>query len=128
MICRTTNSLWSTSPATSSRVGNQTRTIPVWRLDSGTGWKINSAELHDTARRIVHLRKLYNIRHGWTPDEDTLPERFLAEPLSEGASAGATLSRPHLQALIGEYNRQRGWSPEGWLSPVLIETVLPPIC
>ena len=97
-------------------------------LELVTGWKINSAELHDTARRIVHLRKLYNIRHGWTPDEDTLPERFLAEPLSEGASAGATLSRPHLQALIGEYNRQRGWSPEGWLSPVLIETVLPPIC
>lgn len=80
-----------------------------------TGWPIDATELKATARRIVNLRKWYNIRHGWTPDEDTLPERFLTEALPEGASAGATLTRQHLADLICEYNLQRGWTREGWM-------------
>ena len=80
-----------------------------------TGWSIDSNELQQTAQRIVQLRKWYNIRHGWTPAEDTLPLRFLNQPLTDGASAGATLTTEHLQALIAEYNIQRGWGTEGWL-------------
>ncbi len=80
-----------------------------------TGLPINAAELHLTATRIVHLRKWYNIRHGWTPAEDTLPERFLREPLPDGASAGATLTADHLRRLIAEYNTQRGWGLAGWI-------------
>ncbi len=80
-----------------------------------TGWPIDSSELHEIAERIVRLRKWYNIRHGWTPAEDTLPKRFLSESLPDGASAGATLTAEHLQRLIAEYNTQRGWSTEGWL-------------
>lgn len=80
-----------------------------------TGWPVTSNELRNTASRIVSLRKWYNIRHGWTPAEDTLPERFLTEPLADGASAGATLTRVKLSELIAAYNNQRSWSPEGWL-------------
>ena len=80
-----------------------------------TGWSIDASELHEIAARIVRLRKWYNIRHGWTPVEDTLPQRFLSEPLPDGASAGATLTAEHLQQLIAEYNTQRGWSVDGWL-------------
>jgi len=79
------------------------------------GWSIDSHELQLTAQRIVQLRKWYNIRHGWTPAEDTLPQRFLTQPLPDGASAGATLTAEHLQVLIAEYNSQRGWGIEGWL-------------
>lgn len=86
-----------------------------------TGWSIDAAELKETARRIVNLRKWYNIRHGWTPSEDTLPERFLTHSLPDGASAGATLTREHLGQLIAEYNIQRGWSREGWLPSEQIE-------
>ncbi|RLS53172.1 MAG: aldehyde:ferredoxin oxidoreductase [Planctomycetota bacterium] len=81
-----------------------------------TGWSVNADELHQTAQRIVQLRKWYNIRQGWTPSEDTLPARFLSEPLESGSSAGATLSAAHLQQLIIEYNHQRGWDSAGWLS------------
>src|SRR5690606_5873653 len=41
-----------------------------------TGWDVTSAELARTAERIVAAKKWYNIRQGWTPDEDTLPRRF----------------------------------------------------
>lgn len=81
-----------------------------------TGFEISPEEMKVTARRLVTARKLFNIRQGWTPDEDTLPERFLAEPLGSGESSGAVLDRPQLQKLITVYNEARGWSAEGWVS------------
>ncbi len=88
-----------------------------------TGWDVTADELSQIARRIIHAKKLYNIRQGWTPDEDTLPPRFLTEKLSDGASAGASLSKEQLVALIKLYNRSRGWSDDGWLTASLEEAI-----
>lgn len=79
------------------------------------GWSVDAHELQTTARRIVQLRKWYNIRHGWTPNEDTLPARFLEQPLTGGASSGARLTTERLRELIAAYNTQRGWTVEGWI-------------
>ena len=81
-----------------------------------TSFEFSSDELTTTARRLVTARKLFNIRQGWTPDEDTLPARFLEEPLGTGASSGAVLNRERLGSLIAVYNQARGWSSEGWIS------------
>ncbi|MDA1214453.1 MAG: aldehyde:ferredoxin oxidoreductase, partial [Planctomycetota bacterium] len=83
-----------------------------------TGWNVTAAELKTTAERIVTAKKLYNIRQGWTPAEDTLPKRFLSEALPEGASKGAALSSDNLQRLIRQYNLFRGWTPEGFVRPI----------
>src|SRR5205807_2556141 len=40
-----------------------------------TGWDVTADELRGAARRIVTAKKLYNLREGWTPAEDTLPRR-----------------------------------------------------
>jgi len=78
-----------------------------------TGWNVDGDELQSTARRIVELKKQYNIEQGWTPEEDTLPERFLSSTLEQGESAGATLPRERLQRLIRAYNLARGWTADG---------------
>ena len=80
-----------------------------------TGFEFSREEMQFTARQLVTARKVFNIRQGWTPEEDTLPERFLAEPLASGASSGAVLDRERLAGLIAVYNEARGWSPEGWV-------------
>jgi aldehyde:ferredoxin oxidoreductase len=85
-------------------------------LQAVTGWDVTAAELQAVARRIVHLRKAFNIREGWKPSDDTLPERFLVEALPDGASAGARLSRERLAEMIRSYNLARGWTEEGYLS------------
>ncbi|MEX1230613.1 MAG: aldehyde ferredoxin oxidoreductase family protein [Planctomycetaceae bacterium] len=84
-------------------------------LELITGWDVTAEELKKTAERIVRAKKLYNIRQGWTPAEDTLPKRFLSEALPEGASQGASLSSEALQRLIRQYNLLRGWTAEGYL-------------
>jgi aldehyde:ferredoxin oxidoreductase len=78
-----------------------------------TGWDVTADELRTVARRIITAKKLFNIREGWTPAEDTLPKRFLSEGLPDGASAGAALPRERLQAMIRAYYAARGWDAEG---------------
>jgi len=78
-----------------------------------TGWDVTADELHAAARRVVTAKKLFNIREGWTTAEDTLPKRFLSEGLAAGASAGATLPRERLAAMIQAYYAARGWDQDG---------------
>jgi aldehyde:ferredoxin oxidoreductase len=78
-----------------------------------TGWDVSADELRATAARIVAAKKLFNIRAGWTPAEDTLPPRFLRGALSDDPAA--RLTREQLAAAIAAYNTARGWSPEGWI-------------
>jgi len=78
-----------------------------------TGWDVTAEELRTVARRIVTAKKLYNIREGWTPAEDTLPKRFLSEELPSGASAGAVLPRERLQEMVRAYYTARDWDPQG---------------
>jgi len=78
-----------------------------------TGWDVSAEELQATAQRIVAAKKKFNIQAGWTPEEDTLPERMLRQPLEDDSQA--RLSSERLQGLIRAYNIARGWTPEGWL-------------
>jgi aldehyde:ferredoxin oxidoreductase len=79
-------------------------------LRSVTGWDVSADELRETAARIVSAKRDFNLRAGWTPAEDTLPERFLDSPLPNDAAAH--LSRERLDALVAEYHRQRGWATD----------------
>jgi aldehyde:ferredoxin oxidoreductase len=78
-----------------------------------TGWDVSAEELRATAARIVTAKKRFNISAGWTPAEDTLPDRMLRDALPEDARA--QLSPERLAALVEAYNRARGWTAEGWL-------------
>ena len=75
-------------------------------LQSVTGWDVTADELRETAARIVAAKREFNLLAGSTPEEDTLPERFLDSPLPNDAMA--LLSRERLEALVAEYRRQRG--------------------
>ena len=47
-----------------------------------------------TARRIVLAKRLFNLREGWTREEDWLPDRFLSESLELESGRTATLTAP----------------------------------
>jgi len=73
-----------------------------------TGWDVEATELRETARRIIAAKQQFNLLAGWTPEEDTLPERFLDTPLPGDPTA--VLTSDNLRALVAEYHRQRGWT------------------
>jgi aldehyde:ferredoxin oxidoreductase len=74
-------------------------------LRAVTGWDATAHELRETARRIVAAKRHFNLLAGWTPAEDTLPDRFLNTPLPDDPAA--SLSRTRLNELVAEYHRQR---------------------
>jgi aldehyde:ferredoxin oxidoreductase len=74
-------------------------------LRAVTGWDVTTDELRDTARRILAAKREVNLLAGWTPEEDTLPDRFFDDPLPEDPAA--VLTRERLQELVAEYHRQR---------------------
>jgi len=82
-----------------------------------TGWETSPQELRETAGRIVTAKKQFNILAGWTPDEDTLPDRMLRQPLPEDARA--QLSPERLATLVQAYNTARGWTAQGWISEIV---------
>lgn len=70
----------------------------------------SSQEVLQTGERINNLVRLFNLREGLVPQEDSLPKRFLSEPLKEGPSRGRTVD---IESLRKEYYLVRGWDEEG---------------
>ena len=86
-----------------------------------TGFDAMADDMRRCARRIVEMKKRFNIQAGWTPEEDTLPERFLTQSLSDDPAA--CLSRERLNELMETYNKQRGWTSQGWIKRAADESV-----
>jgi len=82
-----------------------------------TGWDVSAGELHATARRIVLAKRVYNIREGWQPSDDWLPERLLNEPVVLPSGRVATLTADRLRAMIGAYYQKRGLDHQGFPRP-----------
>ena len=80
-------------------------------LKAATGWELTGEEVRRAGERIVNLERLFIAREGITRADDTLPRRFLEEPLSEesGSSAGSVLE---LAPMLDEYYCARGWDAE----------------
>ncbi len=78
-----------------------------------TGWQTSADDLRKAGERINNLRKLFNIREGWTRADDGLPPRALSEALSDAPVKGVRLTRRELDDMIDGYYRARGWTADG---------------
>jgi aldehyde:ferredoxin oxidoreductase len=76
-----------------------------------TGWDLNGEDVRQIGERIVNLERLFIAREGITRKDDTLPKRFLEEPLPEG-SGPSTGSVVELDIMLDEYYQARGWDLE----------------
>ena len=95
-------------------------------LSKVTGWDYTGAELKRAGERIHNLKKLFNIREGWSSDDDWLPERLLSEALPTGVGAGVRLSTDELRQMIRSYYQARGWDDQGYIPESrLVELKLP---
>ena len=86
-------------------------------LAAVTGWPVDEAELRQTARRIVLAKRCFNIREGWQPADDWLPERLLSEPVQLGSGRLAALTPERLRSMIDAYYAARGLDAQGHPHP-----------
>ena len=79
-------------------------------ISAGTGFDYSIEELMKCGERIWNLERLFNLKAGLDPAEDTLPKRFLEEPMPEGPKKGSVVP---LAEMLKEYYSIRGWDEKG---------------
>jgi len=82
-------------------------------LRNVTGWDYTANDIKRAGERIHNLKKLFNIREGWSTGDDWLPGRLLSEALPTGVGAGVRLSPDELRQMIRSYYQARGWDDHG---------------
>jgi aldehyde:ferredoxin oxidoreductase len=84
-------------------------------LTKVTGWPSTAAELRQVGERVNALKKLFNMREGWQPEDDWLPPRLLSELLPTGVAQGVGLTAAELRGMIEAYYRARQWDKRGFI-------------
>ena len=80
-------------------------------LESATGIDFGGVDaLNKIGERIFTLERLFNLKAGLSAKDDTLPKRFLKEPMPEGPSRGQVFEQDQI---LPEYYRIRGWNQQG---------------
>jgi len=72
-------------------------------------WK-TTEDILKIGERIYNLTRLFSMREGISRKDDTLPERLLKEPVSEGPTKGVVVD---LDTMLKEYYLVRHWDEEG---------------
>jgi len=80
-------------------------------LENVTGVDFGGLEgLMKAGERIFNMDRLFNLKAGLTGKDDTLPKRFLTEPMPEGPKKGQVVE---LDQMLPEYYKLRNWDENG---------------
>jgi aldehyde:ferredoxin oxidoreductase len=82
-------------------------------INAATGWNFGYDDVDLIGERAHTIKKAFNIREGWTREDDTLPWRWMHEPMKEGPSAGHIVSEEELEYMKDLYYDAKGWTKEG---------------
>jgi len=77
---------------------------------AATGVNCSEAEFMKIGERIWNMEKLFNIKAGFTKEDDMLPPRMLKEPIKTGPSKGEV---EELDKMLDDYYKARGWDENG---------------
>lgn len=80
------------------------------QLKAATGYEYTVDEILKAGERIWNLERLFNLKAGFTKDDDTLPPRILKEPIKVGPNKGLVNK---LDVMLPEYYKLRGWDKNG---------------
>jgi aldehyde:ferredoxin oxidoreductase len=82
--------------------------VPMINSCLGTEYKAD--DLLSIGERVWNLERLYSMRTEFEHTDDTLPERFIKEPIAEGPGKGQVSK---IEEMLPEYYDLRGWSNDG---------------
>lgn len=84
----------------------------LWQLvTAATGFDYpRVADFERVGERISTLARVFNVREGFTREQDTLPRRNLSQPMADGPAEGHVVE---LTPMLDEYYRLMGWDING---------------
>ncbi len=81
-------------------------------VNAATGWDMSLFELLKVGERAHTMARLFNLREGFTMNDDSLPDRMF-EPLQNGALKGKALDRDEFIRARQIYYQMAGWDEQG---------------
>jgi len=81
-------------------------------LSAVTGWNTGATDLLRVAERVLTLARLFNVREGFSANDDVLPERFF-QPKTDGPLSNQALDRAEMETAKSYYYTLMGWDSEG---------------
>jgi len=81
-------------------------------MEAITGWPMSYWKLMKAVERGITLARIFNIREGFSAQDDRLPYRFSTHP-SEGPLEGLTLDPAQLAEAQSIYYQMLGWGESG---------------
>ncbi len=79
-------------------------------VNAVTGWNMSLYEAMKVGERNNTLARLFNVREGFTPDDDVLPAR-LHEGIGNGALKGQRIDPEEFRSARRIYYEMAGWDP-----------------
>ena len=89
-------------------------------INATTGWHYDYDDVDMIGIRAHTIKKAFNIREGWTTEDDDLPWRWKHDPMTKGASAGYIVTEEELAYLKDIYYKAKGWTADGMLPKELL--------
>lgn len=80
-------------------------------MNLATGWEMTIEDLLEIGERAVNLFRLFNVREGFTSDDDDLPKRFF-EGLENGLLEGEAIDRETFLKARAQLYEIKGWDRE----------------
>lgn len=89
-------------------------TIDLWAemLAAITGWQIDGWGLLKIGERVTNLQRLFNIREGFSRQDDLLPKRAISTPAFGKYSDQPECAIDNYKDMLREYYVARGWDPD----------------
>jgi aldehyde:ferredoxin oxidoreductase len=97
-------------------------------INAATGWEFDYDAVDLIGERAHTIKKAFNIREGWTTEDDHLPWRWQNEKMKTGPSAGYVVTDEELDALKAMYYKAKGWTKDGLIpKKKLLELGMPDV-
>jgi aldehyde:ferredoxin oxidoreductase len=80
----------------------------VEAVEAITGWNTSLYELMEVGERMTTMARVFNIREGFSPEDDCLPDR-LFEPLEAGTPREKRIGREDFARSLRLYYEAMGW-------------------
>jgi len=85
-----------------------------------TGWNTTAWELMKLGERVTTMARAFNVREGFTKDDDWLPKRFFS-PQTSGALSETSADPVRLREARSIYYEMMGWDEDGIPKKITLE-------
>jgi aldehyde:ferredoxin oxidoreductase len=90
-------------------------------IEAASGWKFSKKEIREIGPRVIDIERLFNLKHGMTKADDTLPRRYFDDKSPLKLAKGHHIDRTEFAKALDRFYKVKGWTKEGKVKPARVK-------